>query len=233
MINILYDGWGNSSTNTFDTLRLFAPDPKHSLGCASARGNYLSCIAIQDYHLNAYTVFSPFTSTIKFDRAQNRVDVIGDNILNTVKFNPDLSVELQLYPQYVFRSDTPVNIQLLPPLLVPPRSDAVVTAGEFDISQWYRPLHTAFIIPKEIDVFEIREGDPLFSVRFATKNNEPVKLTRQTLSETEHHLVNACANVTYIKTGSKLANLYQYFRTFKQSLNRKTQSRCPFHKNNH
>lgn len=230
MINILYDGWGNSSTNTFDTMRLFAPDPKHSLGCATARGNYLSCIAIQDFHLNGYTVFSPFSATIKFDRQRNHVDIIGDNIINTVKFNPDSSVELQLYPQYVFRSTESVNIQLLPPLLVPPRSDAVVTAGEFDISRWYRPLHTAFIIPANIDVFEIMEGDPLFSVRFVTKNNEPVKLVRQALTDNETHLVNACANVTYVKTGSKLSNLYQYFERFKQSLANKKPSKCPFHK---
>lgn len=230
MIDIYYDGWGNSSTNVFETMRMLSPDPVRSLGQASMRGDYLTCIAIQDFHVNAFTVFSPFSATIKLDRAKHKVDVVGDNILNTVKFYPDGSAEIQLFPQYIFRSDTSVTMQMLPPLLVPPRNDSIIAAGEFDISRWYRPLNTAFIVPSTVEEFVIKEGDPLFSIRFVTKGNEPVKLVRKALTQDEEKLSKACANLTYVKMGSKLSKLYEYFEIFKGSFGKNTRSRCPFHK---
>lgn len=227
MVEVLYDGWGKGGTNTFDTMRMLAPDPERTLGKVGARGLYLTCTAIQDFHVNAFTVYSPFSAKFKFDRANNKIDSYGDNIVNTAKYNEDGSVELQLFPQYVFRAVKPVTIQLLPPLLVPTRADAFVTPGEFDISRWIRPLNTAFIIPAGVTEFEIKEGEPLFSLRFVTANNEPVKLVRQAMSDDEQRLSNACANVTYVKVGTKLAKLYEYFDRFKASMK---PSKCPFHR---
>jgi len=228
MIKVLYDGWGKGGTNTFETMRMFAPDPVRSLGKVEARGLFLQCTAVQDFHVNAFTVYSPFSVKFKFDRANNKIDSFGDSIINTAKYGEDGSVELQLFPQYVFRASESVVMQLLPPLLTTCRSDAFVTPGEFDISRWYRPLNSAFIIPANVDEFEIKEGEPLFSLRFVTPNNEPVKLVRQAMSEEEQRLSNACANVTYVKMGTKLAKLYEYFDRFKASM--KKPSKCPFHR---
>lgn len=227
MVEVLYDGWGKDGVNTFDSMRMLAPEPKRSLASVAARGDYLKCVAMQDFHINAFTVYSPFDVKFKFDRANNKVDIFGDNNVNTAKFNSDGDVEIQLYPQYVFRSTESVLMQLLPPLLTPARSDAFVVPGEFDISKWIRPLNIAFIIPKHIDEFEIKEGEALFSIRFVTQDNEAVKLTRQALSNEEVTLAKACTNITYVKLGLSLKALYELFTRFKASLK---PSKCPFHR---
>lgn len=227
MIEVLYDGWGKEGQNTFDSTRMLAPEPQRSLGNVGARGEYLKCVAMQDFHVNCFTVYSPFSAKFKFDRANNKIDMFGDNNLNTARYNEDGDVELQLFPQYVFRSTKPVLVQLLPPMLTTPIQNAFVVPGEFDISRWLRPLNTAFIVPKHVEEFEIKEGDPLFSVRFVTSNNEPVKLTRQALAGDEIALAKACTNITYVKLGFSLSALYELFDSFKASFKK---TKCPFHR---
>lgn len=221
MLEVLYDGYGN------ETLKLLSPDPIRSLGKADAHGRHLKCTALQDFHINVFTVYSPFTFTVKFNREQNNVHVDGDNVLHKAEYNPDGSAEIQLYPQYVLRSSESVLVQLLPPLLSVNKLPAYVASGEYDISKWYRPVNTAFIVPKDVTELTIKEGDPLFSLRFVTKDNEPVKLIRQALSKEEETLVNACMNVTNYKLGTKLSKLYELFGKFRQSLKPK---KCPFHR---
>lgn len=227
MLEILYDGWGKEGHNTFDSIRMLAPEPQRSLANVEARGEFLKCVAVQDFHVNAFTVYSPFSAKFTFDRANNKIDIVGDNHLNTAKYNEDGDVELQLFPQYVFRTTAPVMMQLLPPVLATNRNDAFVVPGEFDISRWIRPLNTAFIVPKHVDVFEIKEGEPLFSIRFITPNNEPVKLIRQALTGEEINLAKACTNITYVKLGLSLSSLYELFDNFKKSFKK---SKCPFHR---
>lgn len=220
MIEVLFDGYGS------ETLKLLSPDPIRSLGKAEGRGRHLTCTALQDFHVNVFTVYSPFTVTYKFNRDQNNIHVDGDNVLHKGSYNDDGSVELQMYPQYVLRASEGVLVQLLPPLLAVNKLPAYVASGEFDISKWYRPINTAFIVPNDVNELTIKEGEPLFSLRFVTKNNEPVKLIRQALSKEEETLVNACMNVTNYKLGTKLSKLYELFDKFKQSLKPR---KCPFH----
>lgn len=220
MIEILYDGYGSES------LKLLSNEPVRALGKTSSRGRHLTCTALQDFHVNVFTVFSPFSASIKINRENNRVDVFGDNVLHKATFNEDGSVELQMHPQYILRSKESVLVQLLPPLLVPFNYPAYVASGEFDISRWLRPVNTAFIVSKDANELNIKEGDPLFSLRFVTKNNEPVKLKRQELSQNELKLAEACSNVTNYKLGNKLSKLYELFDSFKGSL---TKKKCPFH----
>ncbi len=225
MIDVLYDGWGKDNTS-FDTMRMLAPEPERTLGKAAVRGEYLKCVAVQDFHVNTFTVYSPFSARFKFDREANKIDAYGDNVINTARFTEN-GVEIQLFPQYVFRTTESVVIQLLPPLLTPPRSDAFVTPGEYDISRWLRPLNTSFMIPDGVTEFEIKEGEPLYSVRFITPNNEPVKLVRRALENEEIKLANACTNVTYVKLGLSLNSLYALYDNFKASFKK---SKCPFHR---
>ena len=41
-------------------------------------------------------------------------------------------IELQTYPQYIFRTNKPVKIQMLPPLLQTVPYTSYVASGEFD-----------------------------------------------------------------------------------------------------
>jgi len=219
MIEVLYDGYGP------DAIRLLTNDPVRALGKTESRGRHLTCTALQDFHINVFTVYSPFSIKIKFDKKNNKVHTFGDDVLHKTTFNEDGSVEIQLYPQYVVRSKESVLVQLLPPLLTEFKYPAYVASGEFDISQWIRPVNTAFIVSAGIDEMEIKENDPLFSLRFVTKNNEPVKLIRKELTDGEKTLVNACSSVVNYKLGTKLSKLYKMFNVFKRSMNK-----CPFHR---
>lgn len=226
MIEILYDAWADPKLTNKETMQLLTPDPEHALGSAQTRGRHLTCPAVQDFHRNAFTVFSPFTVTYKFNRAINHVQIDGDQNFMKAEFTESGSVELQTYPQYIFRTNSPVVIQMLPPLLQVPVHPSYVASGEFEINQWVRPVNASFIIPKDIDQITITKGDPLFSIRFVTKNNEPVKLVRRALSSEEESLANACMNITNIQLGNPLSKLYEYFKRFKAS---KKTSKCPFH----
>lgn len=226
MIEIYYDAWADPKLTNRETMQLLTPDPEHALGSAETRGRHLTCPAVQDFHKNAFTVFSPFTVTYTFDRARNNVDIQGDQNFMKAEFTESGSIELQTYPQYIFRTRHSVMIQMLPPLLQVPVHPSYVASGEFDISQWVRPVNAAFIIPKGIDKITINKGDPLFSIRFITRNNEPVRLIRRALDAEEETLANACMNVTNIQLGNPLSKLYDYFRRFKAS---KKTGKCPFH----
>lgn len=226
MIEIYYDAWADPKLTNKETMQLLTPDPEHALGSAQTRGKHLTCPAVQDFHRNAFTVFSPFTVTYKFNRATRNVEITGDKNFMQAEFTETGSIELQTYPQYIFRTNKSVIAQMLPPLLQVPVHPSYVAAGEFDISQWVRPVNAAFIIPNNIDTITINKGDPLFSIRFVTKNNEPVKLVRRALSKQEEDLANACMNVTNIQLGNPLSKLYEYFKRFRTS---KKSGKCPFH----
>lgn len=228
MIEIYYDGHGDLNSSNYQTQKLFAHEPVRTLGLAASRGNYLSCVSIQDYHLNTFTVLSPYATTIKIDRANNKVELDGDNNVASLKFYEDGVTELQLHPQYIFRAEESVIVQLLPPLLTPPRVDFFIPAGEYDISKWIRPVQMPMIIAPDVTEIKIKENEPLFSLRFITKNNQPVKLVRKSLTDDELKLANACMNVTNVKLGTPLAKLYQYFDIFKGSFANK-KGKCPFH----
>jgi hypothetical protein len=82
------------------------------------------------------------------------------------------------------------------------------------------------VIPNGVDELNIREGDPLFSLRFVTKNNEPVRLIRKGLDQHEIDLTMACTAVTSVRdSGNRLPQLYEYFERLKKAWK---PSKCPF-----
>jgi hypothetical protein len=110
--------------------------------------------------------------------------------------------------------------------LTSPVHSTYIPAGEFNIHKWYRPINSTFIIGPGIDSLVIKEGDPLFSIRFVTPNNEPVKLVRQAMTEEELTLITACLGVTTVKLGNKLSKLYDNFVRLRDSIIKP--KRCPF-----
>jgi hypothetical protein len=230
MIEIRYDGFGNIGSSLMGTHQLFTPDPVRTLGKA-LRGRYLKCVAVQEFNINTFTVYSPFNVIYSFDREKRSVSTNGDNVLGKCDFYDDGTIELQIMPQYMFIADQDVLIQQLPPLLTAPVHGTYVAAAEFNIAKWYRPINSTFIIGPEIDRLEIREGDPLFSIRFVTPNNEPVKLIRSGMTDTEIKLITACLGTTNVKMGSRLSTLYSHFIRLKDAWMPK-KSKCPFRRNN-
>lgn len=212
MIKINYSFYGK------ETMELFAPRIERSLGQAS-RGLYLECPAVKDFNKNVFTVYSPFNIKFKFNRDSNNINITGDNVLIKAQYASDGSAEIQFYPQLIFRSEEKVMLQLLPPVLTNVVHQGYVPTGEYDISKWLRPVHAALIVPKTVDEIEIKEGDALFSLRFAT--DESVKLVYKELTEQEQKLTKACEGVSDVKRGNKLETLYRLYDIMRGR-------RCPF-----
>lgn len=212
MKTIYYTSYGK------ETMELFAPEIKRSLGSA-ARGLYLECPAVKDFNKNVFTVFSPFNVKFTFNRETNNIHITGDNVLIKAQYASDGSVEIQFYPQLIFRSDEKVMLQLLPPVLTNVVHQGYVPTGEYDISRWLRPVHAALIVPNTVNELEIKEGDALFSLRFAT--DESVKLVKKDLTAKEEKLTKACEGVSDVKRGNKLETLYRLFDIMRGK-------RCPF-----
>jgi hypothetical protein len=225
MIDVLFDGWGNLGAPNMKAMQLFTPDPIRAMSMAP-QARFRKCSAYKVFNLNTFTVFSPFSVHYKFDREKKSVSHHGDNIMGKYDFYDDGTIELQTMPQYMFRAKESVLMQQLPPLMQLPVHPSYVVPGEFDISKWYRPINSTFVIPAGINELNIREGDPLFSLRFVTKDNEPVKLIRKGLDQHEIDLTMACTAVTSVRdSGNRLPQLYEYFERLKRAWK---PSKCPF-----
>lgn len=225
MIEVLFDGWGNLGSPLMKSMQLFTPDPVRAVSLAP-QARFRKCSAYKVFNTNTFTVFSPFSVHYKFDRENKQVSHHGDNIMGKYDFYDDGTIELQTMPQYMFRAKKSVLMQQLPPLMQIPVHPSYVIPGEFDISKWYRPINSTFVIPAGVNELNIMEGDPLFSLRFVTPDNEPVKLVRKGLDQLEIDLVSACVAVTGVReSGNRLPQLYEYFERLKKAW---TPSKCPF-----
>jgi hypothetical protein len=174
---------------------------------------YAKCPAFIDYTKNTFALLAPFDIDIKISHKDGQcfVDIGGFNSM----FFDDFFVVRQdgtfsFAPSLVFTSKETVIVESLPLLMINTELSKKVThvVGSFDISKWVRPVEWAFIL-NEDTTLSIKRGDPIFCVRFATPNNEIVKLERFYPDQLFENIHAACVQAKLLQKGMSLKKMYE------------------------
>ena len=213
--------WSPYSKNAAVMQNLFVePKPLFSIINKERKGaGYLKCPAFQELVKNEFVITAPFdlNVTIKEEERGVYTDRYGQDFYNLFIINrgekapPENPYMLSLPPYYVFYSKDNVSIETRDTSLLTSGSSSnlKVIPGGFNISKWVRPIEFAIEVIDVAKPIEMRVGDPLFSIRFITPNNVPVKLTRVEESQHVLNMVDSCVYVKSFMPNLKLHKLYE------------------------
>jgi hypothetical protein len=73
-------------------------------------------------------------------------------------------VDLLYNMSWLFFADEPLTVRFTAPYYPPftPMKDAILTSGQFDIGQWFRPWNLNYFVPFDCPGFDIKQDDPIF-----------------------------------------------------------------------
>lgn len=196
------------------SMEIFFQEPEPLFKAVVAQypnGEFLGCPAVTDFCKNTYVVRAPFDLTVTYNKLSNE---LGINRLGQAFFNsfctlrPDGSIETA--PAYLFYAKESVKIETLPVfLLKSPTADATYyIPGQFDIGKWMRCVVWNFFMKDESQPLTIREGDPLFFVRFTPADGSKVVLERVEYDYRHAKVVDACIGVKHYVPKLPIQKLY-------------------------
>ena len=101
---------------------------------------------------------------------------VGLNRVRPTSFVGYVNVVYNL--SWMFFADEPLVARFLPPYYptATPTQGAIMSVGEFDIGQWYRPMNLDYHLPYGSSSFSVKSGQPLAFLEFKTEKS--VKLHR-------------------------------------------------------
>lgn len=178
---------------------------------------YLKCPSVIDNVKNCFVIEAPLDIAIRFDKQNDRAetDRYGQKFYDSyIELRNDQTevqypVLVTLPPRFVFYANQSVIAQTsdLPIITSEASKHTRLIPGQYDIGQWVRPIDwTMEVIDTE--VLNIKRGDPLFMIKFHTKNNAPVKLVRVQATPELIKKVLACTGVKNFIPNVKLKDLY-------------------------
>lgn len=124
------------------------------------------------------------------ERGIDPYPIIGLDWLNT--FTCDKSLMLQVFPAFMHKNDFTDKTTLLP--------------GQYDISQWIRPVELVFEVRSNKEKIVIKKGDPIAYFKFHTE--ESIKLEEQPTPWKEIHM---CDD---IKSANRFRPLKERYKEF-------------------
>lgn len=207
--------------------------------------SFLKCPATQDYLKNTYAILSPidinvFTVRHPDGTCHTETDRYGNNFYNTyiVDRNHDHKTfsTFSLALGYLFYSDEPVTIELLPATIDAEYQlhNTRTLLGQFDISKWIRPVELSVEIIDDSKPVEFRRGAPLFYVKFRTENNngKKVEIIRTDMSDALRKVNISCVTLKDVMPGLSMEENYKLASPFIERMKDKLfpKKKCPFSK---
>lgn len=180
---------------------------------------YLSCPAVRSYCEDTFFVTSPFSLKIRFEDYNDRFEikpVYPFSSIDENKFREFITVEhpstwrntntltMQIPSPYVFFSDEDVSIEQSHSLLLnQSKMNWRVIPGKFNIYAWQRPLNWAFEWDTSLGDFEIKSGEPIYSLKFLCnkKKNCEFELKKYEMNEKISRRLKLTKNITSVKKG--------------------------------
>lgn len=180
---------------------------------ARTNAAYLKCYSVLDVCKNTFVVLSPYDLTIRVDKANNFVTVqeFATYYYNRMCLNrgpTDRGHLLSMPPELVFFSKQDVVAEVMPTQLIDLPKNTAFISGRYNISKWVRPLNWTFELVNEADAVSVKRGDPLFVIRFTTKNDATVRLEQVPFSDELHKTMVACTQVKRLMPKMSLSKLY-------------------------
>lgn len=148
--------------------------------------NILSCPASNDFFKNLFSINSVFPEKVLWPegylkqasefRESKQGEVFLKKHFNLFDFkivrpsSMDEYIDVEYLTSPIFFSDQPLVARFTAPNYPPitPSPGAILTSGQFDIGQWFRPFNLNYFIPINNTTFEIKYGDPLFYLQLLT-----------------------------------------------------------------
>ena len=104
-----------------------------------------------------------------------------------------------LLVSYMFFADEPVWVEVYPPFLHGEVKNTRLISGTFDIYNWHRPVDFSFEILNDVKPIKIKEGQPLFYVKFVSnKFNDDFELERLEWNDELNKAHNRCRPQNYL-----------------------------------
>tara|TARA_R110002012_G_scaffold276868_1_gene463944 strand:- start:464 stop:1186 length:723 start_codon:yes stop_codon:yes gene_type:complete len=107
----------------------------------------------------------------------------------------DTSLEMETFPAYHFNTEFNQKTNFLD--------------GQFNINKWFRPIDLTFSLRPQYNSLSIKRGDPLFYIRFKTKNK--VKLTHFKYSQKLHEFSTQLVDYKEFNPQQPFKKLYDLF----------------------
>ena len=147
------------------------------------RMSVLACPASNDFFKNLYVFKSNINDSCKWPEGYLEavakemaprelddfitLDPTYGNKLSLISPRPSSvsgHIDLLYNMSWIFFADEPLVARFTAPYYPPftPMKDAILTAGQFDIGQWFRPWNLNYFVPFDCPRFDIKEDDPLF-----------------------------------------------------------------------
>jgi hypothetical protein len=202
---------------------------------------YIKCPAFIDYYKNCFLVRSPFDITLDvkkdekgkkyFSTEDKKTKFYDDNVTDRIKENSLFSM-LSIEYGFTFYSSSSLVIEQIPAMLHMHEAEflknIMMIQGTFDIGKWYRPVNYAFEIIDDNKSINIKRGDPLFYIRFLTK--EKINFVYDFDNIHVDKLVSSCTTVKSFFPSLKMEDNYNMakyiIKNFKNKIFKK--SKCPF-----
>ena len=171
---------------------------------------YNFCPAYRDHLKNLYVIRSPIDYNLKFRNDRMESDFYGqsefDELIH-IRSLPDklisLAFNLSLFTMEESLEITQEGATLHSGNFI---DNAIVIPGKFDLAKWPRPLELAFHM--KTDSIEIAHNDPLYYLRFHTKEN--IQFKRFLMSRRYFQLTIELTNAkNYRKPFSKMDFFYK------------------------
>ena len=194
---------------------------------ASRKGAvFLKCPAHTDFLKNTFVFCAPFDLTIDLDvcNETNTIKIYCENISQEIfesiidtrflinndsmqypllgidwltVFTSEISTMIQVFPAFMHRNDFIEKTTIIP--------------GEYDISNWTRPIETLFEIRSNKEKIVIKKGDAISYIKFL--NNDHVKLVQ---SKTPWQEIITCND---IRNADKFRPLKERYSSLKKARN--------------
>ena len=196
-----------------------APKPLMGLVSIQRQGApYLKCPAFQETIKNEFVIQAPFDLNITINAEEKAVytDRFGQEFYNTFIRNrgPEAPSSnpymVTLPPYYCFYSKDNVSIEVKDTSLLTSGSSSnikIIPDG-LNISKWIRPIEFAVEVIDSTKPIQMRVGEPLFTIKFITPNNVPVKFTRVEETKELRNMMNACTHMKKYLPNLKLDKAY-------------------------
>lgn len=177
--------------------------------------HYTSCYALIDFFKNTYVYRSPIDMHITVDANKGWLSTnnFGQPFFDeyVVYRDWDNACGVTVGPRVVFYSEESVVMEYMPIMGVTSKAleNLLVTPGKFDIGKLIRPVDLSGEVIDPSKPVVINRGDPLFLLRFITKDDKPVVFNRVFQDERLTTAVMGCVGFKQCKKKTPLVKLYE------------------------
>jgi hypothetical protein len=168
----------------------------------------LICPAVHEYFKNTFLIRSPVDIEFQHDLSTNTLRTTSKYVVS----RPFKDRDILTFPiRYMFVSDSSVTFESIPAFMhnTEAQTKLRMIPGSFDIGKWIRPVDfTAQSLTS--DVIKIKQGDPLYYVRFMTDEKVELEhITDPARIEKIHKVMLQCTGYKFKCPGNSLKSLYK------------------------